>query len=68
QPAGAAPAASPVANRGAGVGRRGGHPLARQLSAGKCSCRMHKGNGDDDAEEERGKLGFPFIKRIILPL
>ncbi|RRT50849.1 hypothetical protein B296_00041375 [Ensete ventricosum] len=43
------PAASPIASRGGGSGRRGGHPLAGRLSAAKGSHRLCRGSGGGDA-------------------
>ncbi|RWV94094.1 hypothetical protein BHE74_00039191 [Ensete ventricosum] len=54
------PTASPTASKGDDAGRRGGHPLVGRLPVGKGS--------DDGTEGARGKLGFPFVKRTILPL
>ncbi|RZS25786.1 hypothetical protein BHM03_00059046 [Ensete ventricosum] len=59
--------ASPAASRGGDVvGRRGGCPLARRLRVGQGRRRLRRGSGDG-AEGEKGKLGFPFVKRTILP-
>ncbi|RRT75409.1 hypothetical protein B296_00015687 [Ensete ventricosum] len=60
--------ANPVVGRGDGVGRRGDRPLATQLPMGKGSRRLHRGSRGYGAEGAGGKLWFPLVKRIILPL
>ncbi|RRT62473.1 hypothetical protein B296_00021980 [Ensete ventricosum] len=42
-------AENPATSRGGGVGRKGGHPLARRFPTAKGSRRLRKGSGDDDA-------------------
>ncbi|RZS17819.1 hypothetical protein BHM03_00050006 [Ensete ventricosum] len=63
-----APAANPTASRGNDTDRRGGRPLAGQLPTGKGNRCLRRGSGDGNAHGARGKIGFPFIKRIILSL
>ncbi|RWW43167.1 hypothetical protein BHE74_00051202 [Ensete ventricosum] len=51
---------NPTANRGSGVGRRGGCPLAGWLPAGKDSHRLRRGSsgdgGGDGAREVRASF------------
>ncbi|RWV97769.1 hypothetical protein GW17_00039422 [Ensete ventricosum] len=65
---GLSPATNPAAIKGDGVDRRGGRLLAGWLPAGKDNRRLRRGSGDDGAEGARGKIGFPFVKKTILPL
>ncbi|RRT44882.1 hypothetical protein B296_00050303 [Ensete ventricosum] len=50
------PAASLVANRGGGIGRSGGRPLAGWLPTGKGSHRLRRGSNDDDGSAD-GAIG-----------
>ncbi|RWW11981.1 hypothetical protein GW17_00024372 [Ensete ventricosum] len=53
------PATSLAASRGGGADRRGGHPLAGQLLAGKGSHRLRKG-GDDSVVRVREEATTSF--------